>query len=240
MLKMASNIERTMKPSIAPRARIRTGSNNEVSRLTVRRARPPLPGTDVAPTGGDHPGVRLHWAALPGWLSSAVLPRLPLLYPARSLRVAEPRPPTLDGSDAGAAPGRLAALSQGRCLDPGQRVRLHGCGQGAGLRQRAAHLLTQPQRHPGAPAPARATWAPEACLPADFTATPEIHLRLLEPDGKRIYFIRCVLETSGAPGIEVLKLHVPVDAGYLAQSRNRVEHLTWRTGTRGHTGFCSR
>jgi hypothetical protein len=56
----------------------------------------------------------------------------------------------------------------------------------------------------------RATWAPEACLPADFTATPELHLRLLEPDGKRIYFIRCVLETSGAPGIEILKLHVPV------------------------------
>jgi hypothetical protein len=61
------------------------------------------------------------------------------------------------------------------------------------------------------------TREPAACLPPDCVPAPDLHPHVLDLHGKQGYFIRCVIETAEAQGIEVLKLHVPVDAGFPSQ-----------------------
>lgn len=57
---------------------------------------------------------------------------------------------------------------------------------------------------------------PHTCLPVGLATTPERHCHLFQPQGKRLYFIRCVVEPDGAPCIEVLKLHISVNPGDLS------------------------
>lgn len=54
-------------------------------------------------------------------------------------------------------------------------------------------------------------------MPLDVAPTPALDRDLRQPQGKRVYLIRCVVETHGLPGIEVLKHHAPLDASYLTQ-----------------------
>lgn len=63
----------------------------------------------------------------------------------------------------------------------------------------------------------RPVWEPHTCLPVGLATTPALHCHLSQPQGKRLYFIRCVVEPDGVPCIEVLKLHVSVNPGYLSQ-----------------------
>ncbi len=63
----------------------------------------------------------------------------------------------------------------------------------------------------------RPQWDPATCLAPDFMPTADLHRQLRPSSGQRVYFIRCVVEATSGPGIEVLKLHVPLDASYLSQ-----------------------
>jgi len=63
----------------------------------------------------------------------------------------------------------------------------------------------------------RPQWDPATCLAPDFMPAPDLHRQLHPSSGQRVYFIRCVVEATSGPGIDVLKLHVPLDASYLSQ-----------------------